>query len=115
MSSYPPSDAGASLIGRAAQSADNAISATQQAANHALDGLSSSVHSLQADAATMTRRGLDAMRDGSQQLRDSAQRASDTTINYIKVEPVKSMLIAAATGAALMALLGVLTRSRSDR
>ena len=60
----------------------------------------------------LAQRGVDAVRGGSQQLRDSAQRASDTTVGYIKDEPVKAVLIAAATGAALMALIGLMTRSR---
>jgi ElaB/YqjD/DUF883 family membrane-anchored ribosome-binding protein len=44
------------------------------------------------------------------QVRDQAMRASDGTLNYIKDEPVKAMLIAAAAGAALMALLGLLRK-----
>ncbi len=57
-------------------------------------------------------RGVAAMRDGSHQLVDRAHQASDRTVTYIQHEPVKSMLIAAATGAALMALVGLMTRSR---
>ena len=53
-----------------------------------------------------------AMRNGSQHLREKAVQASDSTIGYIKDEPVKAMLIAAATGAALMAMLSLLTRRR---
>ena len=41
-------------------------------------------------------------------------RAQDTTVGYIKDEPVKSMLIAAATGAALMALVSMMSRSGRD-
>lgn len=39
-------------------------------------------------------------------------KASDDTVSYIKDEPVRAMLIAAATGAALMALLSMMGRSR---
>lgn len=102
-----------SLVDRAAQSADRAIHSTQVAANHALDGMSSTVHGLQADAANYTQRGVEAVRHGTQSLREGAQRASESTVGYIKEEPVKAMLMAAATGAALMALVGVLSRSRS--
>jgi ElaB/YqjD/DUF883 family membrane-anchored ribosome-binding protein len=56
-------------------------------------------------ASAMAQRGVDAVRDGSQQLRERAHWASDGTLNYIKDEPVKSMLFAAAAGAALMVLL----------
>ena len=54
------------------------------------------------------------MRDASAQLREKATQASDTTVEYVRQEPVKAMLIAAATGAVLMALVGLLARSRRD-
>ena len=52
------------------------------------------------------------MRDSSQQLREKAQLASESTVAYVKDEPVKSMLIAAATGALLMGLVSLMGRSR---
>ena len=71
----------------------------------------------QADA--LAQRGLEAVRDGSQRLRESGQRlrdsarhASEGTVQYIQAEPLKSVLIAAATGAALMALVSLVSRSR---
>jgi ElaB/YqjD/DUF883 family membrane-anchored ribosome-binding protein len=63
-------------------------------------------------ATAFAQRGIDVVRDGSQQVRDKAQRASETTVRYIKDEPVKSVLIAAAAGAAIMALVSLLSRSR---
>jgi ElaB/YqjD/DUF883 family membrane-anchored ribosome-binding protein len=57
--------------------------------------------------------GLQRARETSQQVRDTAARASAGTVNYIRHDPVKSVLIAAATGAALMALVGLLTRSNN--
>ena len=83
-----------SLVDQAAQSADHAIKSTQRVANDALDSLAGSV------------------RETSQQLRDQAYRASDNTVNYIKDEPVKAILIAAAMGAALMALVSLISHSR---
>ena len=59
------------------------------------------------------RRGLDTMRDTSAQVRETALRTSDSTVGYIKDEPVKAILIAAAAGAALMALVSLLARTRS--
>jgi ElaB/YqjD/DUF883 family membrane-anchored ribosome-binding protein len=111
------------LAEQAAHSADNAIRSTQRMANEALDGMAGKVGELRDQAAplmsraseqasAMAHRGMDAMRQGSQQLRDSAEQASSRTIGYIKDEPVKSMLIAAATGAALMALLSLVSHSR---
>ena len=119
---YEPSN---NLADQAAHSADNAIRSTQSAANNALDGLAVKVQDVRNQAApllnrasdqasALARRGVDAVRDTSQQLRDKALRASDTTVQYIKDEPVKSMFIAAATGAALMALVSLLARSRGS-
>lgn len=63
-------------------------------------------------ASALAQRGIDAVRDGSRLMRGQAQRATDSTVNYIRDEPVKATLIAAATGAALMLLIGMLTRPR---
>ena len=111
------------LADQAAQSAENVIKSTQRAANGAFDGLTETVQDvkneavplvsrLSGQAEQLAQRGVDAVRNGSQQLRETAAKASDSTLGYIKDEPVKAMLIAAATGAALMALVGLLSRSR---
>ena len=76
---------------------DRATTATDHAATQAMD---------------TAKRGVAAVRSGSRQVLDQAHHASDTTVSYIRHEPVKSMLIAAATGAALMALVGLMTRPR---
>jgi ElaB/YqjD/DUF883 family membrane-anchored ribosome-binding protein len=67
-----------------------------------------------AKAEELARRSADAVRDRSADIRDRAARASDATIGYIKDEPVKAILIAAATGAALMALVSLLSRRQRD-
>ena len=123
MNSNISTDQSNGLVDRAADSADAAIKSTQRVANQALDGLADSVQDLRQHAAPMlnqageragalAQRGVDAVRGTSQHLRDRALQASDTTVNYIKDEPVKAMLIAAATGAALMALIGLMGRGR---
>ncbi len=112
---------GSNLVDQAAAAANQGINATHQA----LDGLAGGVQSLRdkasprLDGATeqagaMLHRSMDALRDGSHQLRVKAQHASEGTTQYIQQEPVKAVLIAAATGAALMALIGLMTRSRRD-
>lgn len=88
-------DASNSLLEHAAHSADVAIHGTQRLANQAMDGVS---HSMQV---------------ASKQVRESANLASDKTITYIRDEPVKAMLIAAATGAALVALARLIGRPNS--
>ncbi len=113
----------ANLADQAAQSAENAIKSTQRAANGALDSLSSTVQDVRDQAAPAYNRlktqteelancGMDALRNTSQQVRDTAAKASDQTLGYIKDEPLKAVLIAAATGAALMALISLMSRSR---
>lgn len=47
-------------------------------------------------------------------IREQAQKASDSTVAYIQEQPVKSVLIAAATGAAVTLAIGLLSRSRRD-
>jgi ElaB/YqjD/DUF883 family membrane-anchored ribosome-binding protein len=106
----------------ATATADNAIRSTQRVANEALDSLAGGAQTLRNEVSPMinrageqasafAQRGVNAVRDSTQQLRDRALRVSDSTVMYIKDEPLKSMLIAAATGAALMALVGMLSRS----
>ena len=113
------------LVDQAAQTADQAIKSTQQAANEALESLAGAVHDLQHQAApllgrasdqvsALAQRGVDSVRDTSRHLRLKAVHASDNTVNYIRDEPVKSILIAAATGAALMALISLISRA-NDR
>ncbi len=107
----------------AAGTAQGAIRSTQRAADEALDRLSDKVEGVRSQAAPLlnkvtsqaeaaARRGMEAVRDTSQQLRERAQQASDMTVSYVKDEPIKAMLIAAATGALLMGLISMMSRSR---
>lgn len=118
-----PSEQSNRIADQAAMSADHAIRSTQRVANEALDSLAGSVQDMRHQAApllnrateqvnSLAQRGVDAVRGGSQQLRDQARHASDSTVGYIKDEPVKAVLIAAATGAVLMALVSLMSRSR---
>jgi ElaB/YqjD/DUF883 family membrane-anchored ribosome-binding protein len=108
----------------AADSVNTAVRSTQGVANQAFDRLSDKIEAarehavplinrLTSQAENVAHRGADAVRDASAQVREKALKASDSTVSYIKDEPVKAMLIAAATGAALMALIGLLSRSRN--
>ena len=112
------------MADKAAGTAQSAIQSTQRAADSALDSLSSKVDDLRGQAAPLlnrvssqaeaaARRGIEAVRDTSQQLREKALRASDSAVGYVKDEPIKAMLIAAATGALLMGLVALLSRSRA--
>lgn len=114
------------LVDAAARSIDQALSATRQAANGALEGLGDAAHQLRDDTVPMidrlndqahllARQGMDAVRDQSLHLQARARRTSDDTLHYIRDEPVKAVLIAAATGAVLMALAGLLMRPQRGR
>ncbi|KPF47790.1 hypothetical protein IP87_21050 [beta proteobacterium AAP121] len=87
------------LIDRALTGAETAAHNAQTAIDGALHGAVDSAH-----------RGAAALREGSHQLMDRAQHMRTDTVTYIRDEPVKSMLIAAAAGAALMALASLLSR-----
>lgn len=107
----------------ATRSAELAVDQLDGAAQQAHDQLAAKAHSAvnatkpvmerwAKDAESIARRGLDSARDTSRHLRERAAQASDSTVNYIKDEPVKAMLIAAAAGAALVTVISLLTRSR---
>lgn len=115
--------AATNVADQTANAADDAIRNTQRAADDALDSMANKVDDLRSQAAPLinrvsaqaeaaAKRGIDAVKDGSQQIRDKAMRATDSTVAYVKDEPVKSMLIAAATGAVLMGLISMMGRSR---
>ena len=108
---------------QAAQKADSAIKSTKTMATEALDTLSDKVQDMRNQASPTinrlatqaedaARRGMAAVKESTQQLREKATQASDTTAAYIKEDPMKAMLFAAATGAALMALVSLMGRSR---
>jgi ElaB/YqjD/DUF883 family membrane-anchored ribosome-binding protein len=63
----------------------------------------------------LTRRSVERARDAGYQVRDRVGRAGDMTVGYIRDEPMKSVLIAAATGAAVAMLIGWLARSNHAR
>ena len=106
----------------AANTAEQAISSTRRAANGALDTLHDSVEHLReevpgaisraaAQADQLARRGIDKARQASAEVRERVHVAGEHTVSYIKDEPVKSVLMAAAAGALLAALIGLVARS----
>jgi len=118
-----PTEKSASLVEQVSQSADQAIQSSQQAANDALESLTVAMQDLRHQVtpmldraseqmASLKHRSMDGLRETSHQLRVKAEHASESTTNYIKHEPVKSVLIAAATGADLMALVSLISRSQ---
>lgn len=101
---------------RAALKAEQAIQSTKHAADAALDSLHGKVEDLRqtvpgavgraaAQVDDLAHRSIERARAASAQVRDQMHRAGDRTVNYIKDEPVKAVLIAAATGAAVALLM----------
>ena len=58
------------------------------------------------------KQGVDAVNEAAQQARRKASDASDSIISYTQENPVKALLIAAASGALLLTLINALTPSR---
>lgn len=87
--------------------------------NDGVDDLREELPSALARAATeadaMARRGIARAREAGDAARQKALQASESTVSYIQEQPVKSVLIAAATGAAIAALVGWAARSRNSR
>lgn len=111
---------------QAAARADDAIQSTKTVANQALDSLQSSVNDLRHSGPTaltraaaqveeLTRRSLERAREATHQVKDQVAHVGDKSVSYIRDEPVKSVLIAAAAGAAMAMLIGWMANSRSSR
>lgn len=79
---------------------------------NAIDGVRPPLKRAADQAAELARRGVDALTEGTQAVRRQALHASDSTRHYIRDEPMKAVLIAAATGAVLMALVSLVSRTR---
>ena len=83
----------------------------QEPALKFVDGALSKTQHATDVANAFLKNGVDSVLQTTHQLRDSAQHATDKTTHFIREEPIKSVLIAAATGAVLMALVGMVSRS----
>ncbi|OIN91039.1 MAG: hypothetical protein AUJ20_12440 [Comamonadaceae bacterium CG1_02_60_18] len=101
-----------SLLDQAAESVDQSILSTQQVANDALEKLTQAMQDLRHQAMPLVERGADSLRQTTHQLCVKAERATESTADHIRHDPLKSVLIAAATGAALMALVNLVSHAR---
>lgn len=119
-------DTTATLAERTAATADDALLASRRAATDVAHSVESGIDSLRqsvpqaisratAQAEDLARRGIERARSASTAVREQAVKVGDQTVGYIKDEPVKSVLIAAAAGAATALLVSWLSRSRSSR
>lgn len=105
----------------AASAARDGIDAATAGADRALDVASGKLDDLH-EMAPALKQGIDQakgwidgrtarVQDGIQAARDHANDLADQVIDYTRDEPVKALLIAAAVGAGLMGLLGLIARS----
>ena len=119
-------DYASDMTDRAANKAEQALQSTKrmgsdmaQAVQSGIDGLREGVPSAisraTAQAEDLTRRGIERARQASATVREQATRVSDQTVGYIKDEPMKAVLMAAAAGAVAALVISWLGRSRNNR
>ncbi|MBT9504585.1 MAG: hypothetical protein IV092_25290 [Burkholderiaceae bacterium] len=100
-------------VDQVASAAHAAVNSAQASLNDLGQAAPAALNRAAAQVDDMARRTLDRARQASGQVRDQVHRAGDMTVGYIKDEPVKSILIAAAAGAVAAGIFAWLTRSRA--
>lgn len=107
------------LANTAAQTAEGAVRLAQQGASRVADGMNevraqtgTAFKHLAHDTELLAQHSKEALRESVEQLRERSLRTRDSAATYIQHEPIKSVLIAAAVGAAVMGLLTVFSRPR---
>ena len=92
--------------------AKDALDSLQSGVDHAREQAPSAIARLAARVEEVGEAGLERARDVREATRAQLQRANGAAQDYIREEPVKAVLIAAASGAVLAGLLGWALRSR---
>ncbi|MEO6746443.1 MAG: hypothetical protein ABIS28_11035 [Caldimonas sp.] len=83
------------IVDRAADSADRLLDSTRQTTASAIDGVAATVH---------------AVRDRASPALDRLTSPFDSLVQRTHAAPLQTLMMAAATGAVLMALIGALRR-----
>ncbi len=83
------------IVDRAADSADRLLESTRQTANAAIDNVAAKVH---------------AVRDSTSPALDRLTSPVDALVQRTHAAPLQTLMMAAATGAVLMALIGAIRR-----
>lgn len=120
------SDDVSTLAHEAAQATERTLRSmqweTQQGMDRVADELadaraqtSITIKQLTREAELLRQRAMDSARESSHQLRERSAHMRDATTTYIQHEPVRSMLMAAAVGAALMGLVALFGRGGDRR
>lgn len=111
-STQKAADATKDLVNNAAESAKEGVNATRQAASEAVDkaqeGLESAqkqinpvIDDLAARAQELASRSIHFCADTSERARQQLQCAAEATNRYVVEQPAKSLVMAAAAGAAI--------------
>lgn len=106
-------------VSNASTKVTDSVTENAQAVQHRVDDMltqaPAAINHVVKEAEALSQSAIERVRLASVQARAQIDRASDRTVGYIKDEPVKSVLIAAAVGALSAALIGWAARSRSSR
>lgn len=108
------------------QSADKALESTRNFANDSIDKAGNKVRELRQDvdplveqitarAQELASRGIEYASDAKYKAQQRLSQYADATGRYVADQPVRSVLIAAATGAAIAALILIATRNDAPR
>ncbi len=95
----------------ASETADALREAGETAAAHARHALEDA----QEHAEALAARGNEALHHSAAQARRAFTRVGNQASQYVQDQPLKSLLIAVATGAAIAMLAGAISRHRHDR
>lgn len=104
----------ASYAEDALNSAEQALGTTRQLATQAIERASEKVRDLRVGVKDFASKGLGAAGDATAAAQKQLSRYADATGRYVSDQPVKSVLIAVAAGAAIAALV-VAARRRNQR
>lgn len=88
----------------------SATASQQQSVDRLSSAVQKTVEELNAEAAELMQRSSQTLHEQAAHLRTQAKEAREKTLDYIQHEPVKAVLIAAATGAAMMLLTNWLSQ-----
>jgi ElaB/YqjD/DUF883 family membrane-anchored ribosome-binding protein len=110
---------GQELADKATNTVQAGIQDAKRSVNRAADQLSSKADQLRSEtkplirkAAQQTNAIAQSVGDATQRIRTAASQASESVTEYAKENPVKAILIAAASGAVVATLLHTISRSR---
>ena len=94
--------------------AQNAVNAAGEKVRDMKRDFEPSVEQLAARVQQAVQRGLDAASSTSARAQRNIEKAADVTGRYISDQPVRSVLVAAAAGAAITALIVLASRRRDE-